>query len=234
MKNFIPADAFPYRNATGALYDSGQYHLAMKRTAEIAGYEQLRKEQVELRKKGHLPRHRRGYGDGADQLEPHSCDRRLCLLPAAHRSFRVGDGFFQHGRAGTGARDDARADRRQPNRHSLRQDHRDSRRYFADALWLRHRQQPFFGGLDAVGMGGGKIDARQDSRDRRAPIGRRAGKARDRRRQGFRQGKQRAVHCGDGNRPHRLRRDSPTAGKHGARFGSHGLFHQSQYRLHAG
>ena len=52
MKNFIPADAFPYRNATGALYDSGQYHLAMKRTAEIAGYDQLRKEQAELRKKG--------------------------------------------------------------------------------------------------------------------------------------------------------------------------------------
>ena len=52
MKNFIPADQFPYRNATGALYDSGQYHLAMKRTAEIAGYEQLRKEQGELRKKG--------------------------------------------------------------------------------------------------------------------------------------------------------------------------------------
>src|SRR6266699_1650828 len=39
MKNFIPADAFPYRNATGALYDSGQYHLAMKRTVEIAHYE---------------------------------------------------------------------------------------------------------------------------------------------------------------------------------------------------
>ncbi len=52
MKNFIPAEAFPYRNATGALYDSGQYHLAMKRTAEIAGYEQLRKEQAELRKQG--------------------------------------------------------------------------------------------------------------------------------------------------------------------------------------
>lgn len=52
LKNFIPADAFPYRNATGALYDSGQYHLALKRTAEIAGYERLRKEQEELRKKG--------------------------------------------------------------------------------------------------------------------------------------------------------------------------------------
>ena len=52
LKNFIPADAFPYRNVTGALYDSGQYHLAMKRTAEMAGYEQLRKEQVELREQG--------------------------------------------------------------------------------------------------------------------------------------------------------------------------------------
>jgi carbon-monoxide dehydrogenase large subunit len=52
MKNFIPAEAFPYRNVTGALYDSGQYHLCLKRTAEIAGYDKLRKEQAELRKKG--------------------------------------------------------------------------------------------------------------------------------------------------------------------------------------
>jgi aerobic carbon-monoxide dehydrogenase large subunit len=51
LKNFIPADAFPYRNATGALYDSGQYHLALKRTAEMAGYDQLRKEQAELHEK---------------------------------------------------------------------------------------------------------------------------------------------------------------------------------------
>jgi carbon-monoxide dehydrogenase large subunit len=52
MKNFIPAESFPYRNVTGALYDSGQYHLCLKRTAEIAGYDKLRKEQAELRKKG--------------------------------------------------------------------------------------------------------------------------------------------------------------------------------------
>jgi aerobic carbon-monoxide dehydrogenase large subunit len=52
MKNFIPAEAFPYRNVTGALYDSGQYHLCMKRTAEIAGYDQLRREQSELRNRG--------------------------------------------------------------------------------------------------------------------------------------------------------------------------------------
>ena len=52
LKNFIPTEAFPYRNVTGALYDSGQYHLALKRTAEMAGYDRLRKEQAELRKKG--------------------------------------------------------------------------------------------------------------------------------------------------------------------------------------
>jgi carbon-monoxide dehydrogenase large subunit len=52
MKNFIPAEAFPYRNVTGALYDSGQYHLCMQRAAESAGYEKLRKEQAELRGKG--------------------------------------------------------------------------------------------------------------------------------------------------------------------------------------
>jgi aerobic carbon-monoxide dehydrogenase large subunit len=52
LKNFIPTEAFPYRNATGALYDSGQYQLALKRTAEMAGYERLRKEQAELREKG--------------------------------------------------------------------------------------------------------------------------------------------------------------------------------------
>ncbi|HEX2928730.1 MAG TPA: molybdopterin cofactor-binding domain-containing protein, partial [Candidatus Binatia bacterium] len=52
LKNFIPPEAFPYRNATGALYDSGQYQVALKRTVEIAGYERLRKEQAELRKQG--------------------------------------------------------------------------------------------------------------------------------------------------------------------------------------
>jgi carbon-monoxide dehydrogenase large subunit len=70
MKNFIPAEAFPYRNVTGALYDSGQYHLAMKRTAEMADYVQLRKEQLELRKRGIY----RGIGV-AFVMEPTSSSR---------------------------------------------------------------------------------------------------------------------------------------------------------------
>src|SRR5258706_12586609 len=70
MKNFIPADAFPYRNPTGALYDSGRYETALARAAEIAGYDQLRKEQAELRKKGVY----RGIGV-ALVMEPTSASR---------------------------------------------------------------------------------------------------------------------------------------------------------------
>ena len=70
MKNFIPAEAFPYRNVTGALYDSGQYHLCLKRALEIAGYEQLRKEQEELRRNGQY----RGIGI-ALVMEPTSSSR---------------------------------------------------------------------------------------------------------------------------------------------------------------
>ena len=70
MKNFIPAEAFPYRNVTGALYDSGQYHLCLKRALEIAGYEQLRKEQEQLRRNGQY----RGIGI-ALVMEPTSSSR---------------------------------------------------------------------------------------------------------------------------------------------------------------
>jgi carbon-monoxide dehydrogenase large subunit len=70
MKNFIPAEAFPYRNVTGALYDSGQYHLCLKRTLEMAGYDQLRKEQEELRRQGQF----RGIGV-ALVMEPTSSSR---------------------------------------------------------------------------------------------------------------------------------------------------------------
>ena len=70
MKNFIPADAFPYRNATGALYDSGQYHLCLQRAAEMADYERLKKEQAEVRAQGGC----RGIGV-ALVMEPTSSSR---------------------------------------------------------------------------------------------------------------------------------------------------------------
>lgn len=70
MKNFIPAEAFPYRNVTGALYDSGQYHLCLKRVLEIADYEKLREEQRQIRERGG----HRGIGI-AFVMEPTSSSR---------------------------------------------------------------------------------------------------------------------------------------------------------------
>ena len=208
MKNFIPADAFPYRNATGALYDSGQYHLGMKRTAEMAGYEKLRKEQAELRKKGIY----RGIGV-ALVMEPTSSSRIHATGGYASCRLRIDPSgaatvFSSMGEQGQGHETTLAqivASQTGIPFDKITVIHGDT---LADSLWFRHRQQPLVGGFDAFGLGGGQIDARQDSRHRRAAVERGSGKARDRRWQSVREGKSRAVHRADGNCPHRLRRDS--------------------------
>lgn len=53
-KNFAPKEAFPYTNAQGLVYDSGDYEKPLKKALEIVDYEKLRKEQEELRKEGKL------------------------------------------------------------------------------------------------------------------------------------------------------------------------------------
>ena len=54
LKNFIPADAFPYKSPLGWEYDSGNYEGALKLAMEKIGYDDLLKEQAEKRKKGEL------------------------------------------------------------------------------------------------------------------------------------------------------------------------------------
>ena len=54
LKNFIRPEQFPYKSATGFEYDSGDYPRALKLALEKVGYEQLRKEQAEKRKRGEL------------------------------------------------------------------------------------------------------------------------------------------------------------------------------------
>src|SRR5499426_1097533 len=54
LKNFIPSDKFPYKSVLGWEYDSGNYPAALKKAMDIVGYEALRKEQAEKRKKGEL------------------------------------------------------------------------------------------------------------------------------------------------------------------------------------
>jgi carbon-monoxide dehydrogenase large subunit len=51
-KNYIPPEAFPYRNATGALYDSGQYEKCLTQALELAQYEEAKREKKRLREQG--------------------------------------------------------------------------------------------------------------------------------------------------------------------------------------
>jgi carbon-monoxide dehydrogenase large subunit len=51
-KNLIRADEFPYTNALGLQYDSGDYHRALDKALKMIDYDQFRKDQEEARKKG--------------------------------------------------------------------------------------------------------------------------------------------------------------------------------------
>jgi aerobic carbon-monoxide dehydrogenase large subunit len=54
MKNLIQPEQFPYENQTGWTYDSGDYPAALQMAMEMAGYEELRREQAEKRERGEL------------------------------------------------------------------------------------------------------------------------------------------------------------------------------------
>ena len=52
--NFVPADQFPYRSVAGYTYDTGDYPANLDRLLEVAGYQELRRRQVEARAEGRL------------------------------------------------------------------------------------------------------------------------------------------------------------------------------------
>jgi aerobic carbon-monoxide dehydrogenase large subunit len=51
-RNLIPSDAFPYKTASGATYDSGDYERALDLVLDAAGYDELREEQRQRREQG--------------------------------------------------------------------------------------------------------------------------------------------------------------------------------------
>jgi aerobic carbon-monoxide dehydrogenase large subunit len=53
-RNFIAADRFPFRTATGQVYDSGDYPLALERALAAADYEGLRRQQAARRSRGEI------------------------------------------------------------------------------------------------------------------------------------------------------------------------------------
>ncbi|MGC4862347.1 aerobic carbon-monoxide dehydrogenase large subunit [Micromonospora sp. DT41] len=54
LKNFIQPEQFPYTTKTGWVYDSGNYEPTMRLAMEMAGYDELRREQAEKRARGEL------------------------------------------------------------------------------------------------------------------------------------------------------------------------------------
>ena len=54
MRSFIKPEQFPYETTTGWTYDSGNYAETMKVAMDIAGYDELRREQKEKRARGEL------------------------------------------------------------------------------------------------------------------------------------------------------------------------------------
>jgi 2-furoyl-CoA dehydrogenase large subunit len=64
-RNFVPADAFPYRTPAGALLDSGDYQEALRRSLSEGGYDELKQRRDAARAEGRL------YGIGfAAIVEP--------------------------------------------------------------------------------------------------------------------------------------------------------------------
>jgi carbon-monoxide dehydrogenase large subunit len=51
-KNFPQPQEFPFKTATGLTYDSGNYQAALDKALKLAGYDKLRREQKQLRRRG--------------------------------------------------------------------------------------------------------------------------------------------------------------------------------------
>ena len=53
-RNLIEKEEFPFTSANGVYYDSGDYHTALDRALEMAGYTELREEQARRREDGSI------------------------------------------------------------------------------------------------------------------------------------------------------------------------------------
>jgi aerobic carbon-monoxide dehydrogenase large subunit len=78
-RNFIPADAFPYSQPSGAMLDSGNYQLVMERLLELADLDAFAAEQQEARTQGR----RLGLGIG-QELTPEGCAMPGAVMISAY------------------------------------------------------------------------------------------------------------------------------------------------------
>ena len=152
----------------------------LRKAMDMAGYEELRREQAEKRARGRAHGHRRrllhrGRRRRAAQAHGHPRPRHGRRRRAARAPDRQGDARPQRADAGPGPRDDVRPDRRRGARHPARGHRRRPRRHRPHAVRPRHVRLALHAG------------ERRGDRDRRAQGARqgadhRVGDARGRRR----------------------------------------------------
>ncbi len=152
MRSFIGPEQFPYETTTGWTYDSGNYAETMRVAMDIAGYEDLRREQAEKRARGELMGigvsfFTEGVGAGPRK---HMDILGLSMNDGADlRVHPSGKAVVSHQRPdpGPGPRDDVRADRGRGARHPARGRRGAPRRHRQVALRARHLRQPLDAGL---------------------------------------------------------------------------------------
>ena len=177
MRSFIGPEQFPYETTTGWTYDSGNYAKTMRVAMDIAGYEDLRREQAEKRARGELMGIgvvllHRGRRRRAAQAHGHPRPGDERRRRPARAPVRQGRGQHQRADPGPGPRDDVRADRRRGARHPAGGRRGPPRRHRQVALRARHLRQPLDAGLRrrggrrlAQGARQGAPDRRDDARD---------------------------------------------------------------------
>ena len=172
MRSFIKPEQFPYETTTGWTYDSGNYAETMKVAMDIAGYEDLRREQAEKRARGELMGigvsfFTEGVGAGPRK---HMDILGLAMNDGADlRVHPSGKAVVSHQRAdpGPGPRDDVRADRGRGARHPARGRRGAPRRHRQVAVRPRHLRLALDAGVRRRGGRRLAQGARQGARDRR-------------------------------------------------------------------
>ena len=142
MRSFIEPEQFPYETTTGWTYDSGNYAQTMKVAMDIAGYDDLLREQAQKRERGELMGigvsfFTEGVGAGPRK---HMDILGLAMNDGADlRVHPSGKAVVSRQRAdpGSGPRDDVRADRRRGARDPARGRRGPPRRHRQVALRAR-------------------------------------------------------------------------------------------------
>ena len=171
LANLLRPEQFPYESKTGWVYDSGDYERALRKALELAGYDELRREQADKRERGELMGIGVAFFTEAVGAGPRRHMDMVGLAMNDGASLRVsptgtaqlGD---QRADAGPGPRDDVRADRRRGARDPAGGRRGRPRRHRHDAVRARDLRVALDAG-ERRGDGAGRAQGARARADRR-------------------------------------------------------------------